>query len=244
MNVSSLRGTSAAFTDAGAVREVNEDSCLELAGKGIWVVADGMGGHANGQLASRLICDRISRVGQAACSVDLVDEVEDCLMAVNRELFELGADSGDQWTVGSTVVALVALNRHAVLLWAGDSRAYRFRSGLLRQITRDHSEVQGLIDEGLVDPLDREEHPKANVITRAIGGEPEIVVDAEICSIRSGDRFLLCTDGLYRELSLEEMADRMAVQSLDRAVRELERVVAEQRCADNVTAVVIDFQRS
>lgn len=235
---------SAGFSDRGAVREVNEDSFVDVNDKGVWVVADGMGGHDDGRLASTMICDRLARVDGAVRTVDLLDNVEDELIDLNRELFRLAGGRETLRTIGSTVVALVALQKHAVCLWAGDSRVYRYRSGVLEQVTKDHSELQALIEKGLIREDDGVAAECANVITRAIGGEPEVVLDAEIRALGDGDRYLLCSDGLYREMSTDELESHLSSPSAESACRALEKTAALRTCADNVTAIVVDFHDS
>jgi protein phosphatase len=137
------------------------------------------------------------------------------------------------------VAALVAFEGHGVYLWAGDSRVYRFRQGRLRRLTRDHSQVEELVEEGLLAPEEAESHPAANVITRAVGGEENLEVDAEIVELAPRDLFLLCSDGLYKELSEADIAGILARTPSPRAARQLVDTALERGARDNVTALVV-----
>lgn len=244
MNAASYRCASACFSDAGPVRDINEDSFLDLREKFLWVVADGMGGHERGQMASELIRDSLAAVAAEGRTIALLDEVEDRLLSVNRRLFELATSSQQPVTIGSTVVALIALHRHGVCLWAGDSRAYRLSAGVLEQVTRDHSEVQTLVEQGTIRAEEAELHPRANVINRAVGGERDMTFDAEIRPLSVGDRYLLCTDGLHREVTHAELAQALSSGSCVQACRSLGALALDRGCSDNVTLVVVDFLRA
>ena len=155
---------SAVITDVRKVRKLNEDSALDRASAGLWVVADGMGGHSAGDLASQLIVNALGKVEPCAALAEFVERVEDAVMAVNERLFEV-ANAHNQ-TSGSTVIVLLARGRHAVALWAGDSRLYRWRHGKLDRLTTDHTQVELYIERGLLDRADADGHPSGNMVTR------------------------------------------------------------------------------
>ena len=159
--------TSASRTDVGRFRMYNEDSVLDLPERGLWVVADGMGGHSSGDYASNAIVSGLSGVQPPASLEAFADEVRQRLDDVNRHINETSAQN--KATMGSTVVGLLANGDHGIVLWAGDSRAYRFRSGELSRLTRDHSQVEELVRQGLLAPEEAERHPEKNLITRAVG---------------------------------------------------------------------------
>ncbi len=190
---------SAVATSKGNVRQHNEDAVIELPEVGLWAVADGMGGHQAGDVASAAIAAALSSIRRHAQPSVLIDDVEDRLSAVNDRLYKESLARGA--VIGSTVAMLVALERHAIALWAGDSRIYRARGGEVVQLTRDHSEVQQMIDEGSLAPEAAARHASANVITRAVGGAAELALDLQLMELADADAYLLCTDGLYRELS-------------------------------------------
>jgi serine/threonine protein phosphatase PrpC len=239
--LSSRTWRSAALTDKGNVRSHNEDSVLELPDTGLWVVADGMGGHKAGDVASRMIVEVLAGVARKSPPSALLDEVEDRLQEVNAKLY---ADSlqNDAGMSGSTVVALLAFERHCLSLWAGDSRAYRSRQGTFVQITRDHSEVQEMLDGG---ELTAENAGSAgvsnNVITRAVGGAQDLYLDIELRELRNNDRYLLCSDGLYKELSEEDMARHVADNDPEGACQALMKQALRGTCNDNVSAIVVQF---
>jgi serine/threonine protein phosphatase PrpC len=231
---------SASATSPGNVRAHNEDAVLELPAVGLWVVADGMGGHNAGDIASRTIVEAMLAMGRPRGLSELLEEVEDRLRAVNEYLYQSSLERG-QGTSGSTVAALLAFDSHCVSVWAGDSRIYCLKGGSLACVTRDHSEVQALIDEGRLDPRDASQHGAANVITRAVGGAPELYLDLESRPLEDGDRYLLCSDGLYRELSEGDLALGMGRGDVEVACKGLLSQALAGPCHDNVSAVVVEF---
>jgi type VI secretion system protein ImpM len=228
---------SAALTSKGNVRGHNEDSILDLPAVGLWAVADGMGGHNAGDVASRMIVEALSSTVRRASASAFLDEVEDRLAEVNRQLYSASLENNAGMS-GSTVVALLALEHHCLSLWAGDSRAYRSRGNTLVQITRDHSEVQELLDGGV---LNAQSAAASNVITRAVGGGQELFLDIELRELRHNDRYLLCSDGLYRELAEEDMSRHLATNDPEGACKALMKQALGGVCSDNVSAVVVEF---
>ena len=228
-----FRWTSASATTAGKVREVNEDSSLDMPAAGLWVVADGMGGHNAGDVASRMIAEALSGVRPRDRPSQFVDDVEDRLLAVNAELFGRSAEGG---LSGSTVAALLAFGRYTLCLWAGDSRIYRCRGTQLEQVTRDHSEVEENRDLGTGGGA-------ANVITRAVGGAAELHLDVELRTLRDGDHYLLCSDGLFKELSDAQIAQVLAREEPRAACKRLIEYAMAGQCADNVTVVAVQFRQ-
>ncbi|MGA7801905.1 MAG: protein phosphatase 2C domain-containing protein [Gammaproteobacteria bacterium] len=237
-----FRWSSACLTDVGKVRALNEDACLELPQVGVWVVADGMGGHDAGELASGMIVDALRAVPSAPGLSALLDDVEDRLLDVNARLVSEAGLRGGGVTIGSTVVVLLAHHRHCVSLWAGDSRIYCYRDGWLTRLTRDHSQVEEWVEQGRLLREDAESHPAANIITRAVGAADELYLDAEFHDLRHRDRFLLCSDGLYKELSEQEIQDIMPRGNCADVCRALVSLALERGCRDNVTVVVVEFE--
>lgn len=231
---------SASATSQGNVRSHNEDAVLELPAVGLWVVADGMGGHNAGDVASRMIVESLCAIARPRRFSELLDHVEDGLRAVNERLYRVAREGGGGMT-GSTVAALLAFDAYCLSVWAGDSRVYRLRSGALSCITRDHSEVQALLDEGIIDAEAAARHNAANIITRAVGGAPELYLDLELRELQHGDRYLLCSDGLYKELSEADLTRQMACQDVDRACKALMSRALSGSCNDNVSAVAVEF---
>ncbi len=241
MSIAAFRWESSARTDKGNVRDHNEDACLELPGRGVWVVADGMGGHQSGDLASQMVVDLVAQIGVHDRPSRLVDFVEDALMTANRRLYRKSLEGERPTVIGSTVAALLAVGGYAISAWAGDSRVYRLRGGVLEQVSRDHSEVEELIDQGVLSRATAEAHPAANVITRAVGGAEDLYLDLELLQLQNLDRFLLCSDGLYKELTEQEIAVLLADGDCKEACSQLLGTALSRKCTDNVTALVVDF---
>ena len=228
---------SAAATSRGNVRGHNEDAILERPDLGLWVVADGMGGHNAGDVASNMIVQALAGIARHALPSAQLDEVEDRLRAVNETLYRDSLDSQAGMS-GSTIVALLAFERHCLSIWAGDSRAYRSREGTLEQITHDHSEAQELLDAS------GEQLPEAmasNVITRAVGGSQELFLDIELRELRNHDRYLLCSDGLYKELSEADMGHHLTGNDPEGACKALMKQALGGPCSDNVSVIVVQF---
>jgi serine/threonine protein phosphatase PrpC len=237
-----LHWSSASLSHVGAVREVNEDACLDLSAAGVWVVADGMGGYEDGAFASRLIVDSLAQVEPNVRLSGLVDDVEDRLCDVHSRLTERAAGSDRSAVVGSTVAALLVAGRYAVCLWVGDSRVYRLRDNRLEQLTQDHSHVEELIEQGRLTRAEAEHHPDANVITRAVGAGEALYLDARLDKVLHTDRYLICSDGLYREVGEPEIARMMATADCRRVCHSLVDLALERGAHDNVTVVSIAME--
>jgi len=220
------------------VRRLNEDSVLERPELGLWAVADGMGGHAAGDFASAAVVRALGAICAPASLGALVAEARQRLQGVNRTLSEEARQRGQE-VIGSTVVALMLFGAHAVALWAGDSRAYRYRQGELKQLTRDHSQVQELVSLGLLTPEQAEGHPAANIITRAVGVAGYLELDSEKFEIAAGDTFLLCSDGLYRELAEGDIKACLALHDCQQACDALLEQTLVRGARDNVSVVVV-----
>ena len=143
----SFKWLSASLTHVGTVREINEDAVLDVPSRGLWVVADGMGGHAAGDVASQMIVENLRQVPAVKKLSSFVNVVEDRLLDANQKLYEMSISGAEQRVIGSTVAALLAFENHCLCVWVGDSRVYRLRDGRLEQITRDHSEVEELLEQ-------------------------------------------------------------------------------------------------
>jgi protein phosphatase len=235
-----FRWVSAAATDVGKIRSLNEDAYLDRPDIGLWVVADGMGGHDAGDLASRSVVESLAGIGRQANLGSYVDELRLRLLSVNRALRE-EAERRSESVIGSTVAALVAVGRHAVAVWAGDSRVYLFRDGTLRPLTHDHSQVEELIAEGSLTRDQAENHPAANVITRAVGGDDDLRLDAQIQEILDQDICLLCTDGLTKEVKEQEIAETLRDSDPRLAPQLLVDLACRRGARDNVTVVAVQF---
>ena len=232
---------SSAVTDVGNVRKVNEDAILDRSQQGLWVVADGMGGHEAGDVASSSIVTALGSLGDFDRPSAFVDAVEDALLDVNRRLFAMSAEGGK--VIGSTVVALLALPGHCLCMWAGDSRVYRLRNFELRELTTDHSEVEELIAEGSLAREDAAGYPGENIITRAVGGEDDLYLEVRLFELGHKDRMLLCSDGLYKEVSFDEIREILSDGSIATAVRRLLDLAKSRRCSDNTSVIGVEFEQ-
>lgn len=234
--------SSHAISHTGKVRKLNEDAYIERPEIGLWAVADGMGGHAAGDVASRTVVEALARVAPPRSLRATVDDMEDQLLAANARLRELAHGYDDDRTIGSTVVSLLVYRQLGIVMWAGDSRAYLQRQGALTQLTRDHSEVGELVRRGVILAEDAEAHPSANVITRAIGAGDELFVDIDAEGLQPGDTLLLCSDGLYRHLTDAEICEHLARQDPETICRQLIALTLERGAQDNVTVLVVSLQ--
>lgn len=230
--------TSAAATDVGGKRKINEDALLARPEAGLWVVADGMGGHSAGDVASNAIIHPLQNIERPETLPDFVEAVEDVLLSVNRQLRDYAQNELGGRTVGSTVVSLLLSQRTGVCLWAGDSRLYRLRGGQLSRISRDHSAVQELVESGAITQSEADRHPKSNVITRAVGGGEVLYVDSAVFAPEAGDTYLLCSDGLYNEVSDDSIRRKLALD-LEEAVQRLVDEALHNGGRDNISVVVV-----
>jgi len=238
--IKELHWSSASRTDVGMVRKLNEDSVLDLPELGLWVVADGMGGHAAGDFASGAIVSELAGIPPPASLGALLGEVRQRLQTVNRRLNDEARTRREQ-VIGSTVVALLAFGGHGVVVWAGDSRVYRYRCGELIQLTRDHSQVEELVRLGLLARDGIEGHPAANVITRAVGVADFLELDSEMFALTEDDVFLLCSDGLYRELDDDAIKDCLALGDCRQSCDTLIESALARRARDNVSVIVVSM---
>ena len=231
---------SSSRTDVGVVRQINEDACLDRPDLGLWAVADGMGGHAAGDVASARIVEALGALDEGERLGSFVDLVDRTLIAVNQELREIAA-SRDTATVGSTVAALAARESHAVCLWVGDSRIYRCRAGRIEQISQDHALVEELVEKGVLTRQQAESHPHGNLVTRAIGATDRLALDLEIVRLEPGDVFVLCSDGLDKEVDPEEIAAVIAHGEGPPFADTLVELALSRGSRDNVTVVTVEI---
>jgi protein phosphatase len=238
MRLNRFYWVSAHITDKGKVRSINEDAYLDRADLGIWVVADGMGGHAAGDVASEMIVNELKSISPGDSLGALASDVEKRLHHVNQKLLLESQRRGGE-IIGSTVVTLLAYEGYCIYQWAGDSRIYLYRREQLKQLSRDHSQVEELIEQGIVTSDQAEQSPIANYITRAVGACEELELDAEIFEPCDGDLFLLCSDGLNKEVSDAEIAQILGRCGFQEALQQLIGLAMERGARDNVTLVLV-----
>ncbi|MDD2050635.1 PP2C family protein-serine/threonine phosphatase [Pseudomonas putida] len=232
---------SAARTDPGKVRARNEDAFLDCPQQGLWVVADGMGGHQGGDIASQLIVASLAELPAQDSFDEQLKGLRQCLHWLNRRLSqELTVTAGRQDSIiGSTVVALLLEGNRAACIWAGDSRCYLWRGRRLYQLSRDHSLQQQLIDEQQMSVEQARAHPAANALTRAVGAGEQLTLDILELQVYPGDAFLLCSDGLYQGLTCDALGNALSLASPQVALDRLFAGAMRGAARDNMTAVVI-----
>ena len=229
----------AARTDVGHGRDANEDALLCLPEHGLWAVADGMGGHEAGEVASAMVIEALASVAATDGFDNRLGRADAALQAVNDSLAAISRAQDQKRPMGSTVVALWIDEGRYACLWVGDSRAYRVRSATISQISRDHSLVQDLVEAGMLDEDEAEGHPNANVLTRAVGASSRFKVDRVEGEVESGDVFLLASDGLTRLVSAEEILAAVSVHAPGAAADHLLGLALQRGAPDNVTLIVV-----
>ena len=229
-DVAPPRFRSAAATDVGRVRGINQDSFVERPDVGLWVVADGLGGHSNGEVASRMVCDALADVTPDGSFDQTIEEARERVRQVNEHLDRVAMNSAAGVRSGTTIVALLTRGSRCAILWAGDSRVYRWRSGRLHQLTRDHNLAES----------DGATGPDAYAITRAVGGEQTLTLDLHRDCVRAGDRFLLCSDGLTRAVPEAHIRAWLEHEDIRGAVEGLIAATLEAGAPDNVTVLIAE----
>jgi serine/threonine-protein phosphatase Stp1 len=224
-------------SDVGRVRTANEDSFLERPEMGLWVVADGMGGHANGRWASGTIVDAVAPLSPLGDLDGDIRRVADAIHAANATIYDRSKVDGA--SMGSTVAALLVQEGFFAVLWVGDSRVYLFRDGQLHQLSRDHTQVQEMVDAGILSPEEAKTHPMSHVLARAVGVQASLELDVIVDEAEVGDKFLLCSDGLTARVSTDEIAAAMAGGSPQVASTSLVELCLERGAPDNVTAIAV-----
>jgi len=225
-------------THVGLRRKVNEDSLMARVDRGLLAVADGMGGHDAGEVASAKVTDALYSLPITYGLEALVDGAIGALQRVNQELITLAASDDDSRTIGSTVVGLAIADARFRCFWAGDSRAYRLRGGAIQQLTRDHSLVQSLVDAGMLEPGSMEDHPNANVVTRAVGAADRLEIDTVDGDALAGDRFLLASDGLTRLVRDDELLAQLSGTPAEEAADRLVDLVLSRGAPDNLSFII------
>ena len=225
-------------THVGLRRKVNEDSVMVRTDHGMWAVADGMGGHEAGDVASQKVAEALASLPDGRDLDDVTDTAVSALDDVNAELIRLARSDHRPRTIGSTVVGLAIREGQYRCFWAGDSRAYRIRGNAIERLTRDHSLVQGLIDAGMLSREEAKDHPDANVITRAVGASENLDVEIAAGDAQPGDQFLLASDGLTRLVEDDELASIISSWPAGEAADTLIDAVLARGAPDNVSLII------
>jgi serine/threonine protein phosphatase PrpC len=230
---------SSAVTHVGMVRKLNEDAFVERTDIGVWAVADGMGGHEAGEVASETVTNHIRSLSLNTSFEEMLNAVQQSIEAANSDLVAQSAAYDTQRVPGSTVVALLLKGNQGAIVWCGDSRIYRRRDQQIQQLTRDHSHVQDLVDQNIIRAEDAESHPMANVITRAVGIQEPLELESRLITVRPTDQFLLCSDGLSRLVSDQEIETMMANKNSEEVTQSLLHTALVRGAPDNVTLICV-----
>ena len=224
---------SSGMTHPGLARANNQDSFVDRVVARLWVVADGMGGHRDGDVASRMVCDSLAAFEPGLTLEDSIDDVRQRMSEVNQRLFAASIRPVNPVQSGSTVAILLIRHASCAVLWAGDSRVYRLRDRQLTQMTRDHTWAAQL---NLPEDAEEADHS----ITRAVGGEEVLLLDVVRDRVREGDRYLICSDGLTREVPTPRIAELLGKSDARSAAATLIQATLLAGARDNVTVVVVD----
>lgn len=225
-------------SDVGCLREVNEDSYLSRPDYGLWVVADGMGGHAAGDFASQTIVHELNSIGVAVSADDLDARFNERLTRAN-DIIRDHAASLNGATIGATLAALLVHQGQFSCIWSGDSRLYLLRDGQLIQQSRDHTEAHALLDAGSITAEQAENWHRKNVITRAIGVTKTPNCDRVMGTLQLGDLFLICSDGLTEHITDAEIAEALATFAPQEACTRLIEETVNRGARDNVTVIAL-----
>ena len=235
----SSRFESAAVTHPGKVREANEDSHLTRDLAGIWAVADGMGGHACGDVASQMMIEALLAVAPPGSAAELLAQCEACVVDVNERILAMAAERNV--VIGTTLAMLLNYGVDYACIWSGDSRIYRVRDRQIAMLSRDHTEVQELVDRGILTMEESRASPLRNIVTRAIGVSTHAELEMARGTVYEGDIFLLCTDGLTNHVSNDELLSNASRSSSQLACHALVDLALQRGGTDNVTVIVVRY---
>ena len=230
---------SASASHVGLVRQLNEDAVLERPDIGLWAVADGMGGHAQGDVASQTVVAVLQRMRAAPDLSTFVEFAEHQITQANDHLFKLARRGPD--TIGTTVITLLVQGTHCAFLWAGDSRLYRWRRGWLQQLSTDHSKVAEYVKLGLITASEANTHPDGNLITRAVGASNNLRLECNVEALEVGDRFLLCSDGLNKHVEFRTIGNLLGAGAIESVPGKLVEATLQLGATDNVTVCAVEI---
>jgi serine/threonine protein phosphatase PrpC len=228
----------------GLVRQGNEDSAFTSAQ--LIAVADGMGGHAAGEVASRIAVEVLQKLAPTLAATDIdEDSVEDLLMhslhSIDAEIATVADEEIEKRGMGTTLTALLIRDNRIALLHVGDSRCYRLRGNTLEQLSNDHTVIQELLDQGAISQAEAVEHPQRSMLTQALRGDGDVTPVLQMFEVKKGDRYLLCSDGLSGVLTDKEIKVGLKKSDKDEAVKFLKDATYINGAPDNVTILIADI---
>ena len=228
-----------AVSHAGNVRSSNQDAYYRHDQNGLWALADGMGGHSAGDIASQTIIQALANLSSAGASNTNIFTITSILEDVNEQLVKQNIEHNRM--TGSTIAVVFASGKNCTCLWAGDSRIYLYRNQRLLQLSTDHSQLQEMIAHGEITPEQAKDY-KNNVLTRAIGADVDLKFDYKEFMLEPGDKLLLCSDGLYNEIERSEIAAILEYTSAAKVPDELLKLCLARTAKDNVSIILVDIK--
>lgn len=222
----------------GNVRKINEDALLVSKDFPLFAVADGMGGHLAGEIASQILIDDLTKLQPDTTLKQSFERVKQSILNSNQQIIDYSQLELSGLTMGSTIVVMLCDNTQASCLWAGDSRLYRLRNHSLSQLTEDHSQVAMMVKEGLLSPEEARHHPASNMITRAVGVASDLDLESISFDIRIGDTYLLCSDGLYGEINDKEISLALTNNDVYRCSVQLLNLCLSRAAKDNISFII------
>ena len=229
-----------ALTHIGKVRKINEDSVVALPEHNVWVVSDGMGGHAGGDYASQTVIERITLLPLGLTPSELMNGIRNAIIDAHSIICARAQEIGVS-TMGATVVAMLVSDSHLVAFWAGDSRLYRIRDEHIEMLTTDHSVVAELVLAGELSWDEAESHPHSNAITRAVGVGDVLELDKIRGEVEVGDRYVLCSDGLTKYATFGSLLDAVRNAPIETVSEKLLKIALDGGGADNISIIVVDI---
>ncbi|WP_297631737.1 Stp1/IreP family PP2C-type Ser/Thr phosphatase [uncultured Clostridium sp.] len=226
-------------SDVGCTRSLNEDYCdfFEVENYGLYIVADGMGGHNAGEIASKMAVTRVIEIVRETIDVHLKDSLKIAIEKTNEEIYNYSKENNELSGMGTTITAILRVGNDIIIANVGDSSCFGLKDGKITKLTKDHSLVQQLVDMGSISYEQAKNHPNRNIITRALGTELDLKVDIFEFNIEDFDKYLLCTDGLTNEVNIEKIKEIISEEKEDSCHKLVEKA-KENGGKDNITVML------
>jgi protein phosphatase len=233
------------FSKVGSVRQHNEDSYDYDSNKGIFVIADGMGGHLRGEVASDMAVKTVMNQLTVAVSTgakDIMLDIERSMLAANQSIYNYAMKHSDHQGMGTTLSVVHFAEDHAYFGHVGDSRVYLFRDGDVTRLTKDHTMVEELVETGTITSEQAKTHPKKNILVKALGTQDGLDVDTGQASVNSGDIIILMTDGVYEYVEEEYLAKLLSEKSLSEVEKIIDKIICDGGAKDNYTLLMVGLK--